>query len=56
MLALRPPVAVLASTRVEAVGDALLVIAATRSPSPRPTSTPLPDGNGYQIVRGRDLR
>jgi Uma2 family endonuclease len=52
-LTLRPPVDLLAGTRVDAVGDAVLVVAQTRPPFAAGDLDRLPDdGNGYQIVDG----
>ena len=53
VLALRPPVGVLAGTRVDAVGDAALVTPQTRARFTAADLDRLPDdGNGYQVLDG----
>lgn len=53
VLTLRPPVGVLVGTRVDAIGDAVLVIPQTREPFRAADLDRLPDdGNGYEVLDG----
>ncbi|MGZ6874674.1 MAG: Uma2 family endonuclease [Blastococcus sp.] len=56
VLALRPPVDVFAGTRVDAVGDAVLVVPQTRASFTVADLDRLPDdGNCYEVLDGRLL-